>query len=192
MSQRWQQEPRSRQWQSDGENGWRDRWWDGWHQTKEGLWQQERLGGRGDWKSQGHEWKQGQWEASARGSADTQETGTAVAAGEARGDAAAVAANTESPDEAGTFADWRDDDWQDPGDADAFGLAETTREGDAARAEIAEATWDAEARHEADDDGLTTEESRDAAESVSSLDDIWERCPVLTDAGRRAQKHKVG
>ena len=62
-------------------------------------------------------------------------------------------------DEASTFADWRDDDWQDPDDADASSLAETTREGDAARAEIAEATWDAEARHEADDDGLTTEES---------------------------------
>ena len=121
------------------------------------------------------------------GIADAQEAGitwiqNAVAAGEARGDAAAVAANTESPD----------DDWQDADDADAYALAETTREGDAARAEIAEATWDAEARHEADDDGLTTEESRNAAESVSSLDDIWERCPVITDAGRRAQKHKVG
>ena len=131
------------------------------------------------------------------GIADAQEAGitwiqNAVAAGEARGDAAAVAANTESPDEAGTFADWRDGEWQDPDDADAFGLAETTREGDAARADIAEATWDAEARHEADDDGLTTERSRDAAESVSSLDDIWERCPVITGAGRRAQKHKVG
>ena len=111
------------------------------------------------------------------GIADAQEAGitwiqNAVAVGEARGDAAAVAAKTESPDEAGTFADWRDDDWQDPDDSDAVGLAETTREGDAARAEIAEATWDAEARHEADDDGLTTEESRNAAESVSSLDDI--------------------
>ena len=129
--------------------------------------------------------------------ADAQEAGStwvqnAVAVGEARGDAAAVAANTETPDEAGTFTDWRDDDRQDPDDADAFGLAETTREGDAARAEIADATWDAEARHEADDDGLTAEESRDAAESVSSFDDIWERCPVITDAGRRVQKHKVG
>ena len=131
------------------------------------------------------------------GIADAQEAGitwiqNAVAAGEARGDAAAVAANTESPDEAGTFADWRDDDWQDPDDANASSLAETTREGDAARAEIAEATWDAEARHEADDDGLTTEESRDVPDSVSSLDDSWERCPVITDAGRRAQTHKVG
>ena len=130
------------------------------------------------------------------GIADAQEAGitwipNAVAAGEARGDAAAVAANTESPDEAGTFADWRDDDGQDPDDADAFGLAEATREGDAARAEIAETTWDAEARHEADDDGLTTEESRDAAESVSSLDDSWERDPVSTVAGRRAQTHNV-
>ena len=95
--------------------------------------------------------------------------------------------NAVSPAEAGAWTDCPD-----PDDAYAFKLAETTREGDAARAEIAEATWDAEARHEADDDGLTTEESRDAAESVSSLDDIWERCPVITDAGRRAQTHKVG
>ena len=171
MSQWWHQKPQLWQWQSDGEN----RRWDGWYQTDQGLWQQDRRGRQCDWKAQGHEWKQGEWEDSARGSGDAaavaakqQETGTAsVAAGEACGDAAAVAANN-------TF----EGDWHDPDDADAYGLDETKRECDAARADPW-TTWDAKQswanwerqRREADDDGVTTEESRDVSDSISTLDD---------------------
>ena len=152
------QKPQLWQWQIDGENKTRDPWWDGWYQTDQGLWQQDRRGRQCDWKAQGHEWKQGEWEDSARGSGDAaavaakqQETGTAsVAAGEACGDAAAVAANNRS-----------DGDWHDPDDADAYGLAETKRECDAARADPW-TTWDAKlswapwelARREAYDDGI--------------------------------------
>ena len=129
--------------------------------------------------ARGHEWKQGAWADSARGSqnelfADAQETGSAVAVGEAGGDAAAVAVNTESFDH----------DWHDADDADAFGLDETKRECDAARAELAFATSDAEARREDDEDGLTTEESRDVPESVSSLE-RWERFPANTQAAEK-------
>ena len=178
MSQWWQQKPQLWQWQSDGENRRRDRWWDGWYQTDQGLWQQDRRGRQCDWKAQGHEWKQGEWEDSARGSGDAaavaakqQETGTAsVAAGEACGDAAAVAANNKP-----------DGDLHDPDDADAYALTEMKREcEDSATAAIAESFF---AAAKAMDDGATSEDS------VSSLSS-WERFPQQTQAAGKSQHTK--
>ena len=102
---------------------------------------------------------------------------TASAAGNARGDEDAVAF-TESPDpdedtgESSSEVGFQgpdsvlSDEWLDPEDADACALAETTRECESARAEVAESFL---AAAKARDDGETSEENRDAAESVSSL-----------------------
>ena len=64
------------------------------------MWQQERSGRRGDWNARMHAWKPGAWADSALRSqneviADAHQAGitwiqNAVAAGEARGDAAAT------------------------------------------------------------------------------------------------------
>ena len=185
-------------------------WWCGhwWYKTEKGLWEKERSGRRWDditedsyWEATMQTWERGTWnDRAARSVTEVfaeAEHGriawmpTASAAGNARGDEDAVAF-TESPDpdedtgESSSEVGFQGPDsviseaFLDPDDADAYELNETTRECDAAVAEIAESFF---AAAKARDDGMTSEEGSSGFSS-------WERFPQKTQAAGKIQHTK--